>query len=895
MTQSRINFPYSVTPLGRYTTLCQAINQKEPDIQQLTDEELKSKASQLKHEVRLLEKSTGRRGLVNESVIISSFALIREATRRVLGLRHYDVQIIGGLALNEGKVAEMKTGEGKTIVALLPSFLNSLSGKGVHVITVNDYLARRDAETAGRVHKFLGLSVGLIQEEMDLDVRKKNYECEIVYLTNKDIGYDYLRDNLVLKSCDIVQKTLGYCIIDEIDSVLIDAAQIPLILSRTLRSPVAKYIYGTKIANALKRGLHYSIDEKTRSVRILKEGIKVCQYVLDIDDFYCTRDSWSLIVLNAIKAKELYQKNTHYILSEKKEVVIVDESTGRAMEGVRWGFGLHRSVEAKEGALIKPKSQTIASITYQNLFLLYWKLSGMTGTARSESFEFKSIYNLDCSLIPTHKSTIRIDYPDVVYMTAYLKWKAIAKECYEIHNLGRPVLVGTTSIEKSELLAALLSEYQIDYNLLNARPENVENEATIVAQAGCIKAVTISTNMAGRGTDIVLGGIANRIINEELKNVVSIFLSWLPRLFPKRKTNKILHLSVKTILDSFRLQLGILLKFEKTWFGVSANQNELLSMISCKHQITRSNLQFLLSIREKLTYVQRLVQKNEKTQVTRFGGLHVVGTERHDSSRVDQQLRGRAGRQGDPGSSRFFISFEDRLLRLFGGAKITQITNSMNLQYEAPISSTFLNQRLSSSQKKVESLYFETRKSLFAYDQAINLQRQKVYLERKKILQFSHMRGWVCEYGERLLLDVSVVAKQLENSTIRDLFKNRNAQKILGLGYQFNLINSKHQRLPKGPTKEISIKPSYDLGLLQQSYIGRPMEVPFLLRSLDDSWKDHLNKMDSLKNSIGWYAHGQLDPLLEYKKKSYGIFIGLLLQLRWTLIKSLLNLRVFFT
>ena len=484
--------------ISKYDPQIRQINLIGESLKKLTDEDLRKKADVLKQRARNDEPVDS---LVNES-----FALVREASDRVLGLRHFNVQLIGGLVLNEGKIAEMKTGEGKTIVALLPTFLNALYGKGAHVITVNDYLARRDSEFVGQVHRFLGLSVGLIQENMTPEERKANYLCDIVYVTNNELGFDYLRDNMAFTPEEMVQRPFFYCVIDEVDSILIDEARTPLIISGPSEAPTEKYFQTAKIATSLKREIHYLVDEKTQNVTLTNEGILFCEQVLGIIDLYNPSEPWISYILNSVKAKELFEKNKNYIINENKEITIVDEFTGRTMVGRRWSDGLHQAVEAKENVPIQDENQTLASITYQNLFLLYKKLSGMTGTAKTEEGEFDKIYNLNVVQIPTNTPIKRKDFSDLIYKNQYIKWRAIAQECLEMYNLGRPVLIGTTTIEKSELLAALLTEYQVPYRLLNARPENVESESEIVAQAGCKSAVTIATNMAGRGTDIVLGG-----------------------------------------------------------------------------------------------------------------------------------------------------------------------------------------------------------------------------------------------------------------------------------------------------------------------------------------------------------------------------------------------------
>ena len=498
--------------VAKYEQIVQKINALEPSLQALTDEQLKKQTSQLKDALKTGSQS-------KDQVLIKSFALVREASVRTLGLRHFDVQLIGGLILNEGKIAEMQTGEGKTLVALLPSFFNALYGYGAHIVTVNDYLARRDAEFVGQVHRFLGLSVGLIQENMDSAERKQNYNCDVTYVTNNELGFDYLRDSTAFTADTIVQRPFFYCVVDEVDSILIDEARSPLIISGPGEISTEKYSQSTKLTEVLKKDIHYSVDEKNQNINLLEEGLNLCEQALKVSDLYSIEDPWIPYILNSIKAKELFQLNTHYVINEEQEIVIVDEFTGRTMVGRRWSDGLHQAVEAKERLPIKDESQTLASITYQNLFLLYDKLSGMTGTAKTEELEFEKIYNLKVVTIPTNRPIQRKDFPDLIYKNQYLKWKAVAEECLDMHNIKRPVLVGTTTIEKSELLASLLSEYNVEYRLLNARPENIEKESEIVAQAGCKNAITISTNMAGRGTDINLGGNVESVLKSKINNI----------------------------------------------------------------------------------------------------------------------------------------------------------------------------------------------------------------------------------------------------------------------------------------------------------------------------------------------------------------------------------------
>nr|YP_010930438.1 preprotein translocase subunit SecA [Ochrosphaera neapolitana]WKK50166.1 preprotein translocase subunit SecA [Ochrosphaera neapolitana] len=819
---------------------------------------------------------------MSNKIIIQAFALVREATRRVLGLRHYDVQLIGGLVLNEGKIAEMKTGEGKTIVALLPTFLNALYGKGVHVITVNDYLARRDAEYVGRVHKFLGLTVGLIQEQMETVERQANYQCDVIYLTNNQLGFDYLRDNLAFTKDEIVQRPLFYCVVDEIDSVLIDEARTPLIISGSTNASTDKYYQSTKLAAVLEKNIHYLVDEKNQIVTFLEDGIQFCEQALNVPDLYNVEDPWIPYLLNSIKAKELFKLNTHYILNDNSEIIIVDEFTGRTMEGRRWGDGLHQAVEAKENVPIQDETQTLASITYQNLFLLYEKLAGMTGTAKTEELEFEKIYNLRTVQVPTNRTVKRKDFPDLIYKNQYLKWQAIAKECLEMNQIGRPVLVGTTTIEKSELLAALLSEYGVSYRLLNAKPENIESEAEIIAQAGCIKAVTISTNMAGRGTDITLGGNIEYLVMAKLKK-------FLKNLFATSRQRSLMEVEKDEILMHF---VPFFKNIKEEWYKDQANFENLIKSLNDEVINNDPILVALQRLKEDFILTQQPLQKEKRDDVLKLGGLHVIGTERHESRRIDNQLRGRAGRQGDKGSSRFFLSLDDRLVRLFGGQKIGEIMESMGLQDETPMQSALLNQSLDSAQKKVENYYFDARKQLFEYDQALTMQRNGIYLERKKILSTESLRDWLLEYGERSLYDLIMASGNINDLILQQQFLIKKLQELLGFPYYLNLREVQENKINMEFFKQ-QFEISYALKELQSEIIKpgllRELERAFLLQQVDKSWQQHLQKIDFLRDSIRWRAYGQRDPLTDYKKESYNLFVKMVSQIRHKVVFSILR------
>ena len=858
--------------LAKYAPQLQRIQTIGDRYAKLSDEELKLQTLELKARLR--------NGESQENIIDEAFALVREATDRVLKIRHYDVQIIGGLVLNEGKIAEMKTGEGKTIVALLPTFLNALYEKGTHVVTVNDYLARRDAEYVGQVHRFLGLSVGLIQENMSPEERKQNYDCDVVYVTNNELGFDYLRDNMAFTSEEMVQRSFFFAVVDEVDSILIDEARTPLIISGPSESPTQKYLQTSKLAPILKRDIHYSVDEKNQNVVLLEEGIVFCEQALNLVDLYNPEDPWISYILNSVKAKELFKLNTNYIINEQEEIVIVDEFTGRTMFGRRWSDGLHQAVEAKENVTIQDESQTLASITYQNLFLLYDKLSGMTGTSKTEELEFEKIYNLKVVQIPTHQPIKRKDFPDLIYKNQYIKWQAIANECVEMHQLGRPVLVGTTTIEKSELLAALLSEYNIPYQLLNAKPENVEKESEIVAQAGCKNAVTISTNMAGRGTDIVLGGNAEIVI-----------LSMLNSLFTGIDSNNIDE-SISLKLQN-QLQIDTVETLQTVIQNYPTLIKELFDPKKTEDELVMNPLYLFF---QKVVKAQTQMIKDDKAKILQLGGLHVIGTERHESRRIDNQLRGRAGRQGDPGSSRFFLSLEDKLLRLFGGDQILGLMQNIGFQEDTPIQSPLLNQSLESAQRKVEAYYFDTRKQLFEYDQALTLQRNGVYLERRRILKRENVRDWIIEYAERSLSDLVVYTKNLKDNEINSELLNVKVQELLGIPFKVKLLkeNDENNNLFAFLCQQFQI--SYDLKEVEiesiETGLMRELERTFLLQQIDYSWKEHLQKISFLRDSIRWRAYGQKNPLTEYKKEAFNFFVTMLTRIRHRVVYFVLRSKI---
>mgnify|MGYP001428394924 CR=1 FL=1 len=706
-----------------YQILVNDINSLESEFKLLTDAELRTKSNQLR---KRYQTQTNLNLITAEA-----FALTREASLRTLGLRHYDVQLLGGLVLNSGKIAEMRTGEGKTLVATLPAYLNGLTKKGVHIVTVNDYLASRDQLSMGQVYRFLGLNTGLIQEDMEVMERQKNYDADITYVTNSELGFDYLRDNMALNINDVVLRPFNYCIVDEVDSVLIDEAQTPLIISNSVKTSIDKYIITAEIIDYLEVNLHFKVDEKNKNVIITKEGAIQIEEILGIKDLYNPNDPWIPYVINALKATTLFFKNVHYIV-QNSQIIIVDEFTGRIMPDRRWSDGLHQAVEAKEAVPIRQNTETAASVTYQNFFLLYPKLSGMTGTAKTAEVEFEKIYNLSVEEIPTARPNLRKDLPDLIYKDELSKWTAIAKQCEEISTTSQPILIGTTSVEKSEMLGQLLKEYNLPYQLLNAKPENVRRESEIVAQAGNRKSITIATNMAGRGTDIILGG---NIKFKVLKQLYTILVSYKPATKLNKFTTVFpLTAELKGISHKFLSVLTTLLndsKFKRF------SDTDILRLLNETDQIripTNSYQQALKFLITELIQFEKKNQQVDNTIVKNLGGLYIIGTERNDSRRIDNQLRGRCARQGDPGTSQFFLSLEDRLLRLFGGPKMQEFMKNQFLD-DTPIEAELLSKSLDSAQQRLEELTYDSRKNLFEYDEILNKQRKFIYFERRKILE----------------------------------------------------------------------------------------------------------------------------------------------------------------
>ncbi len=813
-----------------------AINDLEPGIQQLSDIDLAAKTIEFKEKLA--------QGAPLDDLLIEAFAVVREAGRRFLNMRHFDVQLIGGIVLHRGKIAEMRTGEGKTLVATLPAYLNALEGKGVHIVTVNDYLAHRDSEWMGKIHRALGLTVGVIVHDLDDGERQEAYRSDITYGTNNEFGFDYLRDNMKFRLEDCAHRTIdaisvsspdgkgtqfklfNYAIVDEVDSILIDEARTPLIISGPSEESTDKYFKVNRIIPKLMRGEEiegkepgekyttgdYTVDEKHRSAALTEEGFDKAARLLGLPNIYdIATIEWKHHVEQAVKAHALYLRDRDYVVKHndetgQDEVIIVDEFTGRLMQGRRWSDGLHQAVEAKEGVKIERETQTLATITFQNYFRMYKKLAGMTGTAETEAAEFQKIYNLDVTVIPTNRAMVRKEFPDVVYRTEDEKFRNAAKEIKELQEKGQPVLVGTISVEKSERLSGMLKRMGVKHEVLNAKHH--EREALIVAQAGRKGAITVSTNMAGRGTDILLGGNPEFMAREAAR---------------------------KQAVDPDKLP-------KAEWEAMLARY---------KAQTDR-----------------------EHDEVTALGGLHILGTERHDSRRIDNQLRGRAGRQGDPGSSRFYLSLQDDLLRIFGGERMQRLMLRLGMEEDVPIESKLITKRIQKAQEAVEAQNFEARKHLLEYDDVNNKQRQAVYGMRRQLLEGSDQKERVMDMVRGLVqqyMDVRCpenshpdtwdlpglktdVLSQFGTRVETAEFGNMNRQEVEDA--VFDRLAQKYQE------KEELVGPD----------TMRQTERIIMLQVIDDQWKDHLLSMDHLKEGIHLRGYGQKDPLVEYKKESYILF-----------------------
>ena len=845
---SKIFGTYSEKEVKRVMPIVDKINGLEPEISKLSDEELTGKTQEFKK--RLNEGET------LDDILPEAFAVVREASKRVLGMRHFDVQLIGGIILHQGRIAEMKTGEGKTLVATLPVYLNALTGKGVHVVTVNDYLAKRDSEWMGKLYKFLGLSVGLVIAGMNSEQKQKAYNSDITYGTNNEYGFDYLRDNMVIYKNDMVQRPLNYAIVDEIDSILIDEARTPLIISGTAAESSVLYSQADDFVKRLKSKVlveedikdfdqeednekyDYIVDLKAKSATLTQKGIKKAEDYFKLENLNDLDNSDIVHHINqALHAHGIMKKDIDYIVKDG-EVLIVDEFTGRIMYGRRYSNGLHQAIEAKEHVKIANESKTLATITFQNYFRMYDKLSGMTGTAMTEESEFREIYNLDVISIPTNKPMIRIDNNDVIYKNENAKFRAVVEDIKRSHEKGQPVLVGTVSIEKSEKLSSILKREGIKHEVLNAKYH--EKEAQIIAQAGKFGAVTIATNMAGRGTDIMLGGNSEFLAKQEMKKQ-----GFSEELIEQSTTH---------------------------------NETENEEILKARETFSKLEQRFDNEIKE------------EKQKVVDAGGLKIIGTERHESRRIDNQLRGRSGRQGDPGESRFYIALDDDLMKIFGGDMVTSVYNTLGADENMPLEMGILSRAVESAQKKVEGKNFSIRKHVLQYDDVMNTQRGIIYKQRKQVLD-----------GENIHENILHMINSVAEETIQEYVGNGEEVNKEGLLQEiktiFNVndlesLSKKHLDVQEitDELKEKALQ-NYDKKAeeIGQNEIGE-VERVVMLKVVDQKWMDHIDAMDELKDGIGLRAYGQKDPVVQYRIEGFDMFDKMVNDIKHDVVKILLNI-----
>jgi len=831
---------YSERELKKITPLVDKIESLDEAMQKLTDDELRNKTLEFKDRLK--------KGETLDDLLPEAFAVVREAASRVLGMKHFRVQLYGGIILHQGRIAEMKTGEGKTLVATLPAYLNALAGKGVHIVTVNDYLAKRDRDWMGKIYEFLGLSVGCILHGLNSQERKAAYNCDITYGTNNEFGFDYLRDNMVIFKEDMVQRELHYAIIDEVDSILIDEARTPLIISGASNESTEMYELADKFVQTLtyrvvnpnedkldpfnreikEENVDFLVDEKNRTCSITERGTAKAEAFFGIENLSDIENmEIAHYINNAMKARTLMKRDVDYVVKDG-EVIIVDEFTGRLMYGRRYSDGLHQAIEAKEKLKIRSESKTLATITFQNYFRMYSKLAGMTGTAKTEESEFREIYGMDVVEIPTNKPVIRIDYPDVVYKTEDAKFRAVVREIKERHSTGQPILVGTISIEKSEKLSKMLKKEGIPHEVLNAKYH--EREAEIIAQAGRLGAVTIATNMAGRGTDILLGGNPEFLAKQEMKKM-----------------------------------------------GYS---DEVLALVDSFADIKDEEVLEARKVYRDLYKKFKAQTDEEAKKVVALGGLHIIGTERHEARRIDNQLRGRAGRQGDPGSSRFYVSLEDDLMRLFGGERIMNLVETLNMPDDEPLEHNLLTKAIENAQKKVEGNNFSIRKHVLKYDDVMNKQREIIYGERRKVLEGENLRSHIQNNIRKLVEEaVNIYTGQSMDKEEWDLNGlEKYITELFNINKFISALDIKNFT-PQDLVEKI-MEMAEERYKLKEAEFGedrfREVERVVLLQVVDSKWIDHIDAMDQLRQGIGLRAYGQEDPVMAYQNEGFEMFNGMI-------------------
>ncbi|MBQ3125275.1 MAG: preprotein translocase subunit SecA [Clostridia bacterium] len=841
---------YSDRELKKVEPIAKKVMELEPEIEKLTDAELKAKTAEFKERYA--------NGETLDDLLPEAFAVMREASWRVLGMKHFYVQVIGGVILHQGRIAEMKTGEGKTLVSTLPAYLNALTGKGVHIVTVNDYLAKRDSEWMGKVYRFLGMSCGLIIHDKDNAERREAYACDITYGTNNELGFDYLRDNMVVHKEEMAQRGHNYAIVDEVDSILIDEARTPLIISGMGEKANELYQVADMFAKRIKKlvlteqdnkqldtdiDADYIVDEKAKTATLTERGVKKAEQAFNVENLSDPENMKLLHHINqALHANGVMHRDQQYVVTPEGEVMIVDEFTGRIMPGRRYSDGLHQAIEAKEGVKVEHESKTLATITFQNFFRLYGKLSGMTGTALTEEEEFQHIYKLDIVAIPTNKPVIRDDMHDSVYKTEAGKYSAVIAQIKECNEKGQPVLVGTVNVDKSELLSKLLKKAGIKHNVLNAKYH--EKEAEIVAQAGKKGAVTIATNMAGRGTDIMLGGNAEYLAKHEM--------------------------SKQGFTDE--------LIAEATGFGETDNEE----ILNARRVYAELNEKFKKEIQP------------EHDEVISLGGLFIIGTERHESRRIDNQLRGRAGRQGDPGASKFFLSLDDDLMRIFGSERVKNMVNALGLEEDQPIEAKMLSNAIENAQKNLESRNFDSRKHVLQYDEVMNEQRKIIYSQRQKVLDGDDLsdtiKGMIEQIIDSAIDDYIGISEIPEEWNLRALTEFANS--TLRANGAFSVSESDYDSITRADIRDELLKIALEKYNSQCEIFGEQMselERVLMLRVVDTLWMDHLDEMEQIKREIGLRAYGQHDPVVEYRSVASELYEGLLDAIKRDTVKYVLS------
>ena len=841
---------YSDRELKKVEPIARKVMDLEPEIEKLTDAELKAKTAEFKK--RYADGET------LDDLLPEAFAVMREASWRVLGMKHFYVQVIGGVILHQGRIAEMKTGEGKTLVSTLPAYLNALTGKGVHIVTVNDYLAKRDSEWMGKVYRFLGMSCGLIIHDKDNAERREAYACDITYGTNNELGFDYLRDNMVVHKEEMVQRGHNYAIVDEVDSILIDEARTPLIISGMGEKANDLYKVADMFAKRLKKivfteqdnkqldtdiDADYIVDEKAKTATLTERGVKKAEQAFNIENLSDPENMKLLHHINqALHANGIMHRDQQYVVTPEGEVMIVDEFTGRIMPGRRYSDGLHQAIEAKEGVKVENESKTLATITFQNFFRLYGKLSGMTGTALTEEEEFQHIYKLDIVAIPTNKPVIRDDINDSVYKTEAGKYAAVIAQIKECNDKGQPVLVGTVNVDKSEVLSKLLKKVGIKHNVLNAKYH--DKEAEIVAQAGKKGAVTIATNMAGRGTDIMLGGNAEYLAKHEM--------------------------SKQGFTDE--------LIAEATGFGETDDEE----ILNARRVFSELNEKFKKEIQP------------ERDKVLALGGLFIIGTERHESRRIDNQLRGRSGRQGDPGASKFFLSLDDDLMRIFGSERVKNMVNALGLEEDQPIEAKMLSNAIENAQKNLESRNFDSRKHVLQYDEVMNEQRKIIYSQRQKVLDGDDLsdtiKGMIEQIVDSAIDDYIGISEIPEEWNLRALTEFANS--TLRANGTFTVSETDFDTITRADIRDELLKIAFDKYNEQCEIFGEQMaelERVLMLRVVDTLWMDHLDEMEQIKREIGLRAYGQHDPVVEYRSVASELYEGLLESIKRDTVKYVLS------